>query len=133
METTLVLIKPDAVKRRVVANILDMFESHTELEIKQLKLMTLTFEKAYEHYGEHDGKPFFEDLMQFITSGPLYAIEIIGENAIADVRRLCGATNPLVAAPGTIRARYATSTNRNVVHSSDSIESAQRELKVFFG
>lgn len=133
MESTLVLIKPDAVKRRVVANILDMFESHTELEIKQLKLMTLTYEKAYEHYGEHDGKPFFEDLMQFITSGPLYAIEIIGENAIADVRKLCGATNPLEAAPGTIRARYATATNRNVVHSSDSIQSAQRELKVFFG
>jgi nucleoside-diphosphate kinase len=110
-----------------------MFESHTELEIKQLKLMTLTYEKAYEHYGEHDGKPFFEDLMQFITSGPLYAIEIIGENAIADVRKLCGKTNPLEAAPGTIRARYATATNRNVVHSSDSPENAQRELKVFFG
>ncbi|MEI7941608.1 MAG: nucleoside-diphosphate kinase [Candidatus Riflemargulisbacteria bacterium] len=133
MERTLVLIKPDAVKRRVVANILDMFESHTELEIKQLKLMTLTYEKAYEHYGEHEGKPFFEDLMQFITSGPLYAIEIIGDNAISDVRKLCGSTNPLEAAPGTIRARYATATNRNVVHSSDSPENAKRELNVFFG
>ncbi len=133
MQNTLVLIKPDSVKRRIAGNILDVFESHTEIEIKQMKLMTLTKEKAYEHYGEHDGKPFFEDLMQFITSGPLYALEIIGSNAIADVRTLCGATNPANAAPGTIRSRYATVTERNVVHSSDSPENAAREIKVFFG
>ncbi len=133
MESTLLLIKPDAVKRKVAAKILDMVENHEGLEIKQLKLMTLTKDKAEEHYYEHIGRPYYEDLMAFITSGPLYALEVAGDDAVMKIRELCGKTDPKLAAPGTIRAKYATATNRNVVHSSDSPQNAIRELKVFFG
>jgi nucleoside-diphosphate kinase len=133
MESTLVLIKPDAVKRKVAGKILDMIENYEDLQIEKLCLMTLTKEKAMEHYKEHFGKSFFDDLIGFITSGPLYSMEVKGDNAITKVRALCGATNPKEAEPWTIRAKYAESKQRNVVHSSDSVESAVRELKVFFG
>lgn len=131
IEQTLILCKPDAVSRNLSGEIISRLERRGYL-IVAMKLMQLDGERARKHYAEHDGKPFFAGLVDFITSGPLVALCIEGENAIEGCRQLMGATNPLAAAPGSIRADYAQAIGRNLVHGSDSKASAERELAIFF-
>lgn len=130
-ERTLVLIKPDGVARGLVGEVLGRIE-RKGYAIVALEMRTLTREVAATHYGEHEGKPFFEDLIAFITGGPLVAAVIEGPDAIASWRTMMGATNPANAAPGTIRGDLATVTQNNVTHGSDSAESAAREIALFF-
>jgi nucleoside-diphosphate kinase len=132
LEETLVLVKGDGVRRRLVGEIIGRLE-RKGLEIGGLQLMDVSRELAEEHYAEHREKPFFEELVEFITSTPVVAMRIRGEGAIGTVRNLMGATNPANAAPGTIRGDLALSMPDNLVHGSDSPESATRELKLFFG
>ena len=131
IERTLILCKPDAVMRGLSGEIISRLERRGYI-IVAMKLMHLDGERARQHYAEHEGKPFFNGLVEFITSGPLVAMCVEGEGAIAGCRQLMGATNPLTAAPGSIRADLAQSLGRNLVHGSDSHESAERELKIFF-
>ena len=131
IERTLILCKPDAVSRGLVGEITDRLERRGYI-LTAMKLMQLDGDRAREHYAEHKGKPFFDDLVKFITSGPLVAIAVEGESAIDGCRQLIGATNPLGAAPGSIRADLAQTIGRNLVHGSDSKASAERELKIFF-
>ena len=131
IETTLILCKPDAVSRGLVGEILARIERRGYI-ITAMKLMQLPGDKAREHYAEHKDKPFFGDLVNFITSGPLVALAVEGEGAIDACRQLMGATNPLSAAPGSIRADLAQSIGRNLVHGSDSKAASERELKIFF-
>ncbi|GAB3303570.1 nucleoside-diphosphate kinase [Epidermidibacterium keratini] len=130
-ERTLILIKPDGVERRIVGEVISRIE-RKGLEIVAMDLRTLDRETAGQHYAEHEGKPFYPDLVDFITSGPLVAIVAEGENAVAAWRQLAGATDPVKAAPGSIRADFATVMNRNIVHGSDSPENGIREAKIFF-
>jgi nucleoside-diphosphate kinase len=131
IERTLILCKPDAVSRGLVGEITDRLERRGYI-LTAMKLMQLDGDRGREHYAEHKGKPFFDDLVKFITSGPLVAIAVEGESAIDGCRQLIGATNPLTAAPGSIRADLAQTIGRNLVHGSDSKASAERELKIFF-
>ena len=131
MEETLVLIKPDGVKRQLCGEILSRYE-RKGLEIKAMKLLQTSQELAEEHYAEHKDKPFFGELVDFITSGPVLAFILGGQNAVASVRAINGATNPLEATPGSIRGDYALTLDSNVVHASDSAESAAREMKLWF-
>jgi nucleoside-diphosphate kinase len=131
IERTLILCKPDAVSRNLVGEIVGRIERRGYI-IAAMKLMQLSGDKARAHYAEHDGKPFFAGLVEFITSGPLVALAVEGEGAIEACRQLIGATNPLAAAPGSIRADFAQNIGRNLVHGSDSAPSAERELKIFF-
>ena len=132
MEETLVLVKGDGVRRRLIGEIIRRIEN-TGLDIHAMQLMDVSRELAEEHYAEHREKPFFEELVEFITSSPVVAMRVGGEGAISIVRKLMGATNPANAAPGTIRGDLALSMPDNLVHGSDSPESAARELKLFFG
>ena len=132
MEQTLVLVKGDGVKRRLIGEIIRRLESKG-LDIRALKLMDVSRELAEEHYAEHSEKPFFEELVEFITSTPVVAMTVEGDGAIGTVRNLMGTTNPANAAPGTIRGDLALSMPDNLVHGSDSPESAERELGLFFG
>lgn len=132
MEQTLILVKGDGVNRRLVGEIIRRIEAKT-LDIRALKMMDVSRELAEQHYAEHVEKPFFEELVEFITSTPVVAMRVEGENAIKVMRNLVGATNPAEAAPGTIRGDLALSLPDNLVHGSDSPESAERELKLFFG
>lgn len=132
MEQTLVLVKGDGVKRRLIGEIIRRLESKG-LDIRALKLTDVSRELAEEHYAEHREKPFFGELVEFITSTPVVAMTVEGEGAIGTVRNLMGATNPANAAPGTIRGDLALSMPDNLVHGSDSPESAERELGLFFG
>ncbi len=132
MEQTLILIKGDGVRRKLVGEIICRIEARG-LDIADMKLMEVGTELAEEHYAEHREKPFFEELVEFITATPVVAMRVEGEGAIAVMRRLMGATNPAEAAPGTIRGDLALSLPDNLVHGSDSPESAERELKLFFG
>jgi len=131
VERTLVLIKPDAVQRGLAGEVLARLEQRG-LRIVGLKLMWLDEELARRHYAIHEGKPFFEGLIRFITSGPLIAAVLEGKGAVAVVRQAMGATDPLQAAPGTIRGDLALDIGRNLVHGSDSPETAQREISLFF-
>jgi nucleoside-diphosphate kinase len=131
IERTLVLVKPDGVERGLVGEVLSRIERRG-FTFVALELRTLERVTAETHYAEHAGKPFFESLVTFITGGPLVAAVIEGESAIAAWRSSMGATNPTLAAPGTIRGDLATETQRNVTHGSDSPESAQREIALFF-
>ena len=131
MEETLVLIKPDGVKRQLCGEILSRYE-RKGLEIKAMKLLQTPQELAEEHYAEHKDNPFFGELVDFITSGPVLAFILGGQNAVASVRAINGATNPLDATPGSIRGDYALTLDSNVVHASDSAESAAREMKLWF-
>jgi nucleoside-diphosphate kinase len=131
MERTLVLVKPDAFSRGLTGEVIASFE-RKGLRIGDLKLMNVSRELAEEHYAEHAEKPFFGDLVQFITSGPLVAMILEGDQAIAAARQVIGATNPLEAAPGSIRGDHATEVQTNLVHGSDSEESASRESSLFF-
>ncbi|MDQ3864316.1 MAG: nucleoside-diphosphate kinase [Actinomycetota bacterium] len=132
MEQTLVLIKGDGVRRRLVGEIIRRIEARG-LDIAEMKLIDVGRKLAEEHYAEHRDKPFFEELVEFITSSPVIAMRIRGEGAIKAMRALMGATNPADAAPGTIRGDLALSMPDNLVHGSDSPESAERELGLFFG
>ncbi len=131
IERTLILCKPDAVSRGLIGEIVSRIERRGYI-ISAMRLMQLDGERAREHYGEHKGKGFFDDLVSFITRGPLVALAVEGESAIEGCRQLIGATNPLTAAPGSIRGDLAQSIGRNLVHGSDSAASAARELKIFF-
>jgi len=131
MERTLILVKPDAFARNLSGEIIARFE-RKGLTLAALKLETLSRETAEQHYAEHNGKPFFGELVDFITSGPLVAMVLEGESAVEAARQLIGATNPLQSAPGSIRGDFATSIGQNMVHGSDSAESAAREAHLFF-
>ena len=131
IERTLILCKPDAVSRGLAGEIIARIERRGYL-IAAMKLMQLDGERARKHYGEHAGKPFFQGLVDFITSGPIVAMAVEGDGAIEGCRQIMGATNPLSAAPGTIRADFAQNIGRNLVHGSDSAGSAERELAIFF-
>ena len=128
---TFFMIKPDGVKRNLIGEIISRVESKGFV-ISKLKMMQIDKELAEEHYKEHAEKPFFKDLVSFITSGPVVAMQVEGENAVAQIRNLMGATNPADSTPGSIRGDLATELDKNVVHGSDSDESADRELKLFF-
>jgi nucleoside-diphosphate kinase len=131
MERTLILVKPDAFARNLTGEIIARFE-RKGLRLAALKQMTITRELAEQHYAEHDGKPFFGELVEFITSGPLVAMVLAGDDAIKAARQVIGATNPLEASPGSIRGDYAIAVGQNMVHGSDSPESAEREAGLFF-
>lgn len=130
-QCTLVLCKPDAVQRGLVGRIISRFEEKG-LKIVGMKMLSVNDVLADEHYQEHVEKPFFSELVSFITSSPIVAMAIEGENAVEVVRALMGVTNPQDAAPGTIRGDYGLDLTKNLVHGSDSLASAKRELKLFF-
>ena len=132
VESTLVLIKPDAVQRKLAGEILARFEQRG-LEIRAARFLTVDRALADEHYAEHREKPFFGELVEFITSGPTLALVLEGESAISVVRTTMGATNPTDAAPGTVRGDLALAMPDNLVHGSDSPESAEREIALWFG
>jgi nucleoside-diphosphate kinase len=131
-ERTLVLIKPDGVRRGLVGEVIARIE-RKGFAIRELQMRTLDTQTAQEHYAEHTDKPFFGELVSFITSGPLVAMSVEGPDAVRAIRTLMGATNPIDAAPGSIRGDFATIITENIVHGSDSPASAERELKLFFG
>ena len=131
MDRTLILVKPDAFARGLTGEIIARFE-RKGLRLVALKLTTLDEATAKQHYAEHDGKPFFGELVEFITSGPLVAIVLEGHEAVKAARQVIGATNPLEAAPGSIRGDFALEVGQNMVHGSDSPESAAREAALFF-
>lgn len=131
MEKTFAMIKPDAVQRGLVGTIITRYEQKG-LRVAAMKVMQVTDEIAKQHYAEHVEKPFFPGLLSYITSGPVVALVLEGKNAVAEVRKLNGATNPLEAACGTIRGDFAQEMGRNVVHGSDSVESANREIAIYF-
>ena len=128
---TFFMVKPDGVKRNLIGEVISRVEKEG-FQITKVKMMDISEELAKEHYGEHADKPFFKDLVSFITSGPVVAMEVQGEDVVSEIRRIMGATNPSDADPGTIRADLATKLEENVVHGSDSPESAERELSLFF-
>ena len=129
---TFFMIKPDGVQRNLVGEIISRVEAKG-FSITKIKMMTISKELAEEHYEEHKNKPFFNDLVSFITSGPVVAMQVEGENVVLQIRNLMGATNPSESTPGSIRGDLATELDKNVVHGSDSDESAERELSLFFG
>ena len=131
MERTLILVKPDAFARNLTGEIVARFE-RKGLTLAAMKLMTLDVELAERHYAEHAEKPFFGELVSFITSGPLVAMVLGGERAIEAARQVIGATDPIKAAPGSIRGDYAIEVGQNMVHGSDAPESAAREVSLFF-
>ena len=131
MQRTLILIKPDAFARGLTGEIIARFERKS-LRLVALNHLTMTRELAERHYAEHAGKPFFESLIEFITSGPLVSLVLEGEQAIEAARQMIGATDPLKAAPGSSRGDYAVEVQTNMVHGSDSPESAAREIALFF-
>ena len=129
---TFFMIKPDGVQRNLVGEIISRVEAKG-FSITKIKMMTISKELAEQHYGEHKDKPFFNDLVSFITSGPVVAMQVEGENVVLQIRNLMGATNPSESTPGSIRGDLATELDKNVVHGSDTDESAERELSLFFG
>lgn len=131
MERTLVLIKPDGVKRRLVGRIFQRFEEKG-LRIAALKLMNVSRPMAEEHYSVHRDKPFFRSLVDYITSGPVVAAVLEGSNAIAVVRKMCGATDGSKAEPGTIRGDFSMGIEKNIIHASDSHEAYEHEYRIFF-
>ena len=131
VERTLVLVKPDGVRRGLAGEIVGRFERRG-LRLRGARLLKVNRALAARHYGEHKGKPFYEGLVEFISSGPTLALAVEGESAVRVVRSMMGATNPLDSAPGTIRGDFATELSENIIHGSDSKESAKRELALFF-
>ena len=132
MDRTLILVKPDAFARHLTGEIIARFECKG-LRLAELKKMTVTEDLARRHYAEHEGRPFFDALVTFITSGPIVAMVLEGPGAVEGARQLIGATDGIQAAPGSIRGDYALEVRRNLVHGSDSAESAAREIALFFG
>jgi nucleoside-diphosphate kinase len=131
MQRTLVLIKPDAVQRGLAGEIISRLE-RKELKIVAMKMLQMDKAMAERHYAIHEGKPFFSALVDFITSAPIIAAVVEGENAVESVRRLMGETDPLKAAPGTIRGDFGLDIGRNLIHGSDSEENARQEISLFF-
>ncbi len=131
MERTFAMVKPDGVQRGLAGEIVSRFEKKG-IKIAALKLMRITPELAAKHYAEHKEKPFFAELVNFITSGPVVAMVLEGDHVIAMVRTMMGATNPKDSAPGTIRGDFGMTIDKNVIHGSDSAESAVREINIFF-
>ena len=131
MQRTLVLVKPDGVRRGLAGEVISRLEAKG-LTLVRMELRTLDRATAEEHYGEHRERPFFGELVEFITGGPLVALVVEGPNAVAGTRRLMGVTNPVEASPGSIRGDHALEIGQNLVHGSDSEESAAREIGIFF-
>lgn len=131
-QETFIMVKPDGVRRHLIGEVLKRIEDKG-YEIRQMKMFTIDQGLAERHYAEHKDKPFFGELTSFITSGPVVAMVVSGDDVVAGMRQLMGATNPADAAPGTIRADLAESLSNNVVHGSDSPASAEREIGLFFG
>ncbi|MFC7391566.1 nucleoside-diphosphate kinase [Scopulibacillus cellulosilyticus] len=131
MEKTFLMVKPDGVQRNLIGEIVHRFESKG-FQLVGAKLMKVSQELAEKHYGEHKDKPFFGELVSFITSGPVFAMVWQGENVIAQARQMMGATNPADATPGSIRGDFAVQVSQNIIHGSDSPESAEREIALFF-
>ncbi|QTH44856.1 nucleoside-diphosphate kinase [Cohnella sp. LGH] len=131
MERTYLMVKPDGVQRGLIGEIVGRFE-RKGLKLIGAKLMQVSVERAERHYAEHKGKDFYEKLLQFITSGPVFAMAWEGDQAVAHCRALIGKTNSLEAAPGTIRSDFAVHTNFNLIHGADSLENAEREIAIFF-
>ncbi|WP_433742852.1 nucleoside-diphosphate kinase [Falsibacillus pallidus] len=131
MEKTFLMVKPDGVQRGVIGEIVARFEKKG-FHLAGAKLMSISKELAEQHYGEHKERPFFGELVDFITSGPVFAMVWEGENVISTARLMMGATNPKESAPGTIRGDYAVTVGKNIIHGSDSPESAEREIGLFF-
>jgi nucleoside-diphosphate kinase len=132
IESTLLIVKPDGVRRGLIGEVLRRVEAKG-LSIDEMRLYTIARETAEEHYGEHREKSFYGELVDFITSGPVVVAKISGDDAIICWRTLMGPTDPVEAAPGSIRGDFGTEIGQNIVHGSDSAESASRELKLFFG
>jgi nucleoside-diphosphate kinase len=131
-QQTFVMIKPDGVRRRLVGEIIRRIEAKG-YDIREMKLMTVDESLAKKHYAEHVDKPFFDELVSFVTSAPSVAMVVEGADAVVGLRQIMGATNPLDATPGSIRGDFATEITQNIVHGSDSPESAEREINLFFG
>ena len=131
MEQTYLMVKPDGVQRGLCGEIVSRFE-RKGLKLVGMKLMVIPKETAENHYGEHKGKKFYDSLIAYITSGPVLAMVWEGENAVAICRNMMGKTNPAESAPGTIRGDFGMVTGLNIIHGSDSVESAEREIKIFF-
>ncbi|HJQ95134.1 MAG TPA: nucleoside-diphosphate kinase [Acidimicrobiia bacterium] len=132
MERTFVMIKPDGVSRGLIGEVISRFE-RKGLTLNKLRMLTIDEGLARRHYAEHVDKPFFSDLLSFITSGPVVAMEWTGDRAVSASRALMGATDPMKAGPGTIRGDFGLAVTQNLVHGSDSPESAERDLSLFFG
>lgn len=132
MEKTFVMVKPDGVQRGVIGDVVRRFEQKG-FKLVAAKLMQISEELANEHYGEHKERPFFGELVEFITSGPVFAMVWEGEDVINISRTMIGATKPEEATPGSIRGDYAVTVGKNIIHGSDSVESAEREINLFFG
>jgi nucleoside-diphosphate kinase len=130
-ERTFVMVKPDGVSRGLVGEVVRRIETKG-YTLVEMKMFTIDRELAEKHYAEHEAKPFFGELVSFITSGPVVAMVVEGPEAVPGLRQLMGATNPLEAAPGSIRGDFATEIGENIVHGSDSLESAAREIALFF-
>ena len=131
MEQTFLMVKPDGTSRGIAGEMVSRIETKG-LKIVAMKMMKITDELARKHYGEHEGKPFFSDLVSFITSGPVVAMVVEGKEAVSISRSLIGATDPKEAGPGTIRGDFGIDVGRNIAHGSDSLESAKREISLFF-
>jgi len=131
MEHTFVMVKPDGVRRGLVAEVIGRLE-RKGLTLEEMRMLTIDQDLAGRHYGEHSEKPFYADLVAFITSGPVVAMEWSGPSAVSIARTLMGPTNPAEAPPGTIRGDFGTILTENIVHGSDSTDSAEREIRLFF-
>ncbi|MFF1480080.1 nucleoside-diphosphate kinase [Streptomyces sp. NPDC058301] len=131
-QRTLVILKPDAVRRGLIGEIIGRIERKAGWTIPAMELRTLDQDTLEQHYGEHKGKPFYEPLMGFMASGPVVVLVVEGERVIEGVRQLAGPTDPIAAAPGSIRGDFGTIVRENLIHASDSEASAERELKIFF-
>jgi nucleoside-diphosphate kinase len=132
VEHTFIMVKPDGVERGLVGEVVSRLE-RKGLRLEKIRLLTIDESLAHRHYAEHVDKPFFPELLEFITSGPVVAMEWSGESAVSVCRSLMGATDPKQAAPGTLRSDYGLMVTQNLVHGSDSPESATRELEIYFG
>ncbi|MFS0672672.1 nucleoside-diphosphate kinase [Ornithinibacillus sp. 179-J 7C1 HS] len=131
MEKTFLMVKPDGVQRNLVGEIVNRFE-RKGFKLVGAKLMQISEDLASEHYGEHKERPFFGELVEFITSGPVFAMVWEGENVISTAREMMGKTNPAEALPGTVRGDFGVTVGKNIIHGSDSPESAEREINLFF-
>lgn len=131
-QRTLVLLKPDAVRRGLIGEVIGRIERKANWTISALELRTLSQDVLEQHYGEHKGKPFYEPLVEFMASGPVVALVVEGERVVEGMRALAGPTDPIAAAPGSVRGDFGTIVRENLIHASDSAESAERELKIFF-
>lgn len=132
MEETFVMLKPDCVRRKLMGKVIDRIESKG-LDVVEMQMLSVPKEIAESHYAEHREKPFFQELVNYVTQGTVVIIRVSGPSAVENIRSLCGATNPVAALPGTIRGDFGSDIGGNIIHASDSKDSAARELSLFFG